>query len=102
MSIGSNLKHYRKMCGFNQKELGSRIGVSDRTISSWEIDRTEPNMECIDKLCNVLSCTRNELISGHDDIPKMADDVMELIDLYNRATPEQRKAVIALLRSFSV
>ena len=104
MSIGTNIKHFRKINKWNQKELGERIGVSNKTVSSWEIDRTEPSMEYFDKLCAAFSCTRSQLINGYadDKVPAMAEDAVMLLDLYNRATPEQRKAVIALLQSFSV
>lgn len=104
MSIGSNIKHFRKLNGWNQKELGEKIGVSNKTISSWEIDRTEPNMEYFDKLCVIFSCSRNQLVNGfefeYDYAVEIADGAVEIVDLYSRATPPQRKAVIALLRSF--
>lgn len=102
MNVGSNIKHFRKINNLSQKELGDKIGVSNKTICSWEINRTEPDMEHFDMLCKIFGCSRNQLISGNDinDIPRMAPDAIIMLDLYNRATEEQRKAVLNLLQTF--
>lgn len=100
MDVGANIKHYRKLNNLNQQELGERIGVSNKTISSWEINRTEPRMEHFDAMCKVFGCSRSQLVSGANDIPKMSPDIAEIIDLCNRVTQEQRDAVKVLLRSF--
>lgn len=49
MSIGNNIKKLREREGMTQFDLANRIGVSDKTISSWEINRTEPKMGTIEK-----------------------------------------------------
>ena len=36
MNIGEKIRTYRRNCNLTQKELGEKIGVSDKTISSWE------------------------------------------------------------------
>ena len=40
MNIGEKIRTYRRNCKLTQKELGEKIGVSDKTISSWENSRT--------------------------------------------------------------
>ena len=35
-NIGEFIQQSRKAKGFTQKDLGDRIGVSDKTISKWE------------------------------------------------------------------
>lgn len=35
-NIGEVIQQSRKAKGFTQKDLGDRIGVSDKTISKWE------------------------------------------------------------------
>lgn len=44
MGIGRNIKRIRELRGLTQDELGKKLGISGRTISSWDVDRTEPNM----------------------------------------------------------
>lgn len=101
MNVGTNIKYFRRLNSLSQKELGEKVGVSNKTICSWEINRTEPDMEHFDLLCKALGCSRNQLITGSttNDIPPMAPDAIVMLDLYNRANEEQRKAVLNLLRS---
>ena len=37
MSIGKNIKSLRESRGLTQDELGKIIGVSGKTVSSWEL-----------------------------------------------------------------
>ena len=36
MSIGENIKKWRELRNLKQSELAELIGVSDKTVSSWE------------------------------------------------------------------
>ena len=36
MSIGQNIKKYRKEKGYTQRELADLIGVSVQSVSKWE------------------------------------------------------------------
>ena len=67
MSIGDNIKKLRENKGWKQIELAQKIGVSDKTISSWEINRTEPKIGMIEKLCEVLKCKKTDIV-GEDKV----------------------------------
>ncbi len=62
--IGTRIRNRRKELSISQKELGVKCHVGQATISSWEKDRTEPNMENIRALCKALALTTNELVYG--------------------------------------
>jgi repressor LexA len=64
MSIGKKIKQFREMNELTQDELGIKIGVSGKTISSWEIDRTEPKMGMIEKLSTYFGCDKSDLIGN--------------------------------------
>lgn len=40
---GDTIKNLRKQINVTQKGLAGLIGVSTRTVESWEMNRTEPN-----------------------------------------------------------
>ncbi|MDW7670004.1 MAG: helix-turn-helix transcriptional regulator, partial [Bacillota bacterium] len=67
MSVGQNIRFYRKMLGWSQDRLGEEIGVSDKTISSWEVDRTEPSMGVIQKLAEIFGCDTSDLVNSYDN-----------------------------------
>ena len=59
MSFGAKLQSIRKIEGLSQDELALKIGVSQKTISSWETDRTSPSISDLDKLCNLFGVGMN-------------------------------------------
>ena len=61
MAFSDRLKKYRTDMDMKQEELADRIGVSQKTISSWEVGRSEPTMREVTKLCKVLDCTVEDL-----------------------------------------
>lgn len=64
MSIGKNIKTLRNQRNMTQGELADKLNVTNKAISSWENDRTEPNMGMIEQMCRVFQCTKTELIDG--------------------------------------
>lgn len=66
MSIGDNIKMWREKRNLKQADLADLIGVSDKTVSSWEINRTEPKMGMIEKICSALNCKKTDIV-GSDE-----------------------------------
>lgn len=62
MSFGRNLQHLRRLSReLTQEALAQRLGVSRQTISKWEMDAAQPDMEKAIALCDVFSCTLDSL-----------------------------------------
>lgn len=68
MSFAWNLKKLRSEMDLTQGELAGKIGVSQKTLSSWETGRTEPNIGEVIAICNTLGCTMEKItgIRSHD------------------------------------
>lgn len=63
MSLGRNLQFLRKMHdGMTQEELAEKMAVSRQTISKWELDTACPEMDKLIELCQIFSCTLDQLI----------------------------------------
>lgn len=62
--ISSRIKNARKKKNLTQEELGDLLFVSDKTISSWENDRTIPDIESINKISKVLDVPFLSLLYG--------------------------------------
>ena len=67
-SIGSNIKQMRIYNGMTQDDLAKRLKISRQTISSWEINRTEPSINDIEKLAAVFGCKKSVLLREDKDI----------------------------------
>lgn len=65
MSFGQNLQCLRKMSNkMTQEELAERLSVSRQTVSKWELDMVYPEMDKLIELCNLFSCSMDELVRG--------------------------------------
>lgn len=63
MSFGQNLQFLRKMGNkMTQEELAEKLGVSRQTVSKWELDAVYPEINKLIELCNLFSCSMDELI----------------------------------------
>ena len=61
MSIGQNIKKYRKEKGYTQRELADLIGVSVQAISKWETDTGAPDISQVVPLASALDISTDAL-----------------------------------------
>lgn len=54
MYTGDQIRKYRKKAGLTQKELGRRLGISQQQIGQWETGKTNPKIETLQKIADVL------------------------------------------------
>lgn len=100
-NMGQRIHNLRKENNLTLEELGQKIGVQSSAVSKWEKNRvTNIPSEKVTALAKVFGCTTDYLLYGSTRIPAIGNDIGEVIDLYSRITPEQRNAVLNLLRSF--
>jgi transcriptional regulator with XRE-family HTH domain len=67
MTFGEKVKKARKELGLTQAQLGERIGVSRRTITSYEADAFPPRTkELYYKLAEALQVNVNYLLTQED------------------------------------
>lgn len=62
--IGKNVARFRKELGMTQDELAEKLLVSRQTVSSWERERTQPDLETVKGLAEALHVTMEDLIYG--------------------------------------
>ena len=63
MSFGQNLQFLRKMSNrMTQEELAEKLNVSRQTISKWELDSVYPEVSKLIELCNLFSCSMDQLV----------------------------------------
>lgn len=55
------LKAARINVGLSQKQVAKILGVSNKTIHSWESGGTSPGAKHIDSLCNLYQVSYNDI-----------------------------------------
>lgn len=63
-NIGERLYELRKKRGLSQEQLAYEVGVSRQTISKWEQNSMQPNLENIQSLSSVLEVDVNYFLSS--------------------------------------
>ena len=62
--IGKFILECRKNKKMTQSELAEKLGVTDKSIGNWENGRNMPDLSLFKPLCDALSITINDLLSG--------------------------------------
>lgn len=66
-NIGEKIKEFRIKNNLTQTELGDRLFVSDKTISSWESGRTLPDINTLIEISNVLNVSIVNFVTNTND-----------------------------------
>ena len=117
MSFSENLKKLRKRANLSQSELANLLGVNQYNISFWEIGRSEPNIEQIIKLSEILNIPTDYLLGKNivltssneefqtvvNHFKQYVEDEMlnELIILYSNISNEKKKDLLQLVKSLT-
>lgn len=63
-SMGEFLATLRRANGYTQQEVAEKLGVSNRTLSSWETDRTAPDLLILPAIADLYGVTADEILRG--------------------------------------
>jgi transcriptional regulator with XRE-family HTH domain len=75
MSLISNIAELREKAGLTQRELSLTLGVTETTIANWERGRSGLDwIDRITKLCRVLNCSLEDLITEEVDEVESEDE----------------------------
>lgn len=67
MTFGEKVREARKKLNLSQDDLSNKMGVSRRTVTSWETDKSFPRTRKVyEKLAETLDVPLNYLLSDDD------------------------------------
>ena len=96
--FNEKLKAARKQKGLSQAELGKLLGVQAQTIGRWETGKSKPNLETVNKLCEILDVTLHYFISEeHVDYQLNLEEAF-IIKKYRELSDDGKSIVINLLK----
>ncbi len=62
MTIGEKITHLRNAKGMSQEVLADRLSVSRQSVSKWEMDQAQPQIDKILLLCELFKVSADELL----------------------------------------
>lgn len=72
MTIGENIRKYRKLAKLTQKQLGELSGTSERTIQQYELEKRQPRIKQLEKVAKALDVNLFKLLRNMDRSEEMA------------------------------
>ena len=99
LTIGENIRNFRKKNDLTQETLADRLGVTYQSISRWENGITYPDLELIPAIAEVLAVTVDELL-GMPQIEKENRAVQTFDELRRECIKQDYDAdkIVELLR----
>lgn len=58
----NKIKTARQRAGLTQQELAEKIGLSQKHISRWELEKFNPKINNLKKIADALQCDITDLI----------------------------------------
>ncbi len=73
-TTGEFLSLLRKAAGYTQEDIADKLNVSNKTISSWETDRTMPDVLLLPAIADLYGVTADEILRGERAQPDKTID----------------------------
>lgn len=68
MSLGQNLQYLRRLSkNMTQEMLAEKLNVSRQTVSKWEMNAAQPEIDKAIELCRIFNCTLDNLFREEMD-----------------------------------
>lgn len=106
--IGSFISKKRKEKNLTQKELASKIGVTDKAVSKWERGLGCPDVSILELLANALDVSILEILKGRKieneviHVTEMDDYVKETINYSNKTIRNKYEKIILNILTFII
>ena len=77
MTVAEMIKKTRTEANMTQEEYGAKCGVSRQTVSSWENERSLPDLQMLIDICNTYHVSLDKLLNEDKEF-------VEKIDFYHK------------------
>ena len=81
VKIGRFIAECRKSKNLTQMQLAEKLGITDKAISKWERGIAMPDTSIMLELCDILSISVNELLSGEKNMENNQNNEQILLDM---------------------
>lgn len=89
MTVAEMIKKTRREANMTQEEYGAKFGVSRQTVSSWENERSLPDLQMLIDICNTYHVSLDKLLNEDKEF-------VEKIDFYHKYQKAIRLVCVCL------
>lgn len=103
MLFARNLRNFLITNNMTQVELAKKLSVGTTSVYNWCNGVKVPRMDKVDKMCEIFSCKRSDLITEAADISAepsalvLSEVEVRIIEAYRRMSPELKTALYGFM-----
>ena len=86
-SMGEFISKLREEKGLTEKELGEKLGITEKNISEWEKNVSAPDASAISKLSEFFGVSSEEFTNSKTSSNPVIKKINYIIDIVLRAIP---------------
>ena len=91
------LKNLRENQELSQRELAEILGVSQQTVASWEVSRTEPNHDILQKIADLFNVSTDYLLGREVAGASISEEEKRLLSDYQSLNAEGKQTLLNVL-----
>lgn len=62
MTVGENIRKFRKARGLTQKQLGELCGIKEANVRKYELNKANPKVETINRIASALNVSTIDIM----------------------------------------
>lgn len=100
MDVLERLRGLLDECGWTEYRLAKECGLSESTIANIFRRNSVPSITTLESICNGFGITLSQFFADGDMV-ELTPQAKELFDNWVTLTPEQKNAVLTMVRTFN-
>ena len=98
-AVVDRIDRYRVAAGLSMYMLAEKAGFSENTLKYIYKRRSMPKLETIARLCAVFGVSLRQFFLMENTNALLTAEELQLIELYERISPDSKKALNAVIRN---
>lgn len=107
ITVGKNIRRFRKEAGLTQKQLAEKTGIAEITIRQYESGKYKPKIDKLIKIADALNIPYYWLVAGppsgvstRQASINVFNDIVSMIKEAIPPGPERRQAILSALKEW--
>lgn len=99
ISLGKVLQSLRKERGLHQLDVANALHISNKTLSAYERDISEPSPPMLRAICDYYDVSADYLleINKKPDAISLSEEERQVLSYYNRLNSENKEGIRGLM-----
>lgn len=88
MKMLDNMRVLRRKSGLSAKQLGEKVGLAESTITTYEKGRSEPSLDVLCSIADVLDVSLDMLVRGKEKTAPIGRSIEEIAKAFKALSDE--------------